>query len=104
MTSLQRDPNRYCASVYMPIELAVKIKSEIEGEVVERKTRACVHGLRRRKIRTPREKTIGDYLVGEATKKTKHTIPTEKAKAWGESILKKNLKKRREADILQHQK
>lgn len=102
MTSLQRDPNRYCASVYMPIPLAVRIKSEIEGEVVERKTRACIHGKKRRKVRTPREKTIGDYLVEIATKRTNKTIPTDKAKKWGAEILRKNLKKRKEADRLQH--
>lgn len=101
MNSLQRDPNRYCASVYMPIELAVKIKSEIEGLKVERKTRVCLHG-KRRKVHTPREKTIGDYLVETATKRTVKTIPTAKAKKWGAEILRKNLKKRKEADMLQH--
>ena len=49
MTSLQRDPNRYCATVYMPIPLGEKIITEIEGEMVERKTRACIHGKKRRK-------------------------------------------------------
>lgn len=102
MNSLQRDPNRYCASVYMPIPLAVNIKSEIEGEKVERKTRACTHGLKRRKNRTPREKTIGDFLVELAEEKTQHTIPTAKAKKWGAQMLKKNKQKRREADALQH--
>lgn len=102
MTSLQRDPNRYCASVYIPIPLGVKIKSEIEGKVVERKTRACIHGRKKKKIITPREMTIGDFLVDLAEKKTKKTIPTAKAKKWGAEILKKNLQKRREADELQH--
>lgn len=101
MTSLQRDPNRYCASVYMPIPLAVKIKSVIEGEFVERKTRACIHGKKRRKDRTPREKTIGDFLVDIASVKTLKVKPTAKAKKWGDAVLKKNLRKRKEADMLQ---
>ena len=86
----------------MPIPLAVRIKSEIEGEVVERKTRACIHGKKRRKVRTPREKTIGDFLVDLAEKKTKKTIITPKAKRWGAEVLKKNQQKRRVADALQH--
>lgn len=98
MNSLQRDPNRYCASVYMPIDLAVKIKSEVEGIEVERKTRAIIHGNTRRKVRKPREKTIGDYLVEIAEKTTRKTVPTPKAIKWGKDILKRNLKARKEAD------
>ena len=78
MTSLQRDPNRYCASVYMPIELGEKIMTEIEGDMVERKTRACIHGMKRRKIRTKREKTIGDFLVECAERRTKKTRNNKK--------------------------
>ena len=100
MTSLQRDPNRYCSTVYMPMDLAVKIKSEIEGETVERKTRACIHGRKRKKVVTPRSMTIGDYLIGLATKKTKNVTPSAKAVKWGKEMLKKNLKKRKEADAL----
>ena len=102
MTSLQRDPKRYCASVYMPIDLGILIKSEIEGEVVDRKTRVCIHGKKRKKDITQREKTIGDFLVDLAMKKTRKTIPTAKAKKWGEEVLRRNLQKRREADALQH--
>ena len=104
MTSLQRDPNRYCASVYMPIELGVKIMTEIQGKKMNRKTRACIHGLRRRKNITQRAKTIGDYLVECAEKSTEHTIPSAKAKAWGKAILKKNRAIRAKADAIQHSK
>ena len=104
MKSLQRDPNRFCASVYMDIELGEKIMTEIEGEMVERKTRACIHGLKRRKIRTKREKTIGDFLCECAAQRTRKTIPSAKAKAWGRAVLKKNLATRAKADALQHAK
>lgn len=86
----------------MPIVLGEKIMTEIEGEMVERKTRACIHGRKRRKNRTKRAKTIGDYLVECAEKKTKNTVPSPRAKKWGRTILKKNLAKRAKADALQH--
>lgn len=104
MTSLQRDPNRYCATVYMPIPLGEKIITEIEGEMVERKTRACIHGKKRRKIRTMREKTIGDFLVECAERRTRKTVPSVRARKWGKAILEKNLAKRAKADALQHSK
>ena len=104
MNSLQRDPTRYCASVYMPIELSEKIMTEIEGKMVDRKTRACVHGLKRRKTLTKREKTIGDFLVECAERKTRHTVPSAKALKWGNEMLKKNLEKRAAADAMQHSK
>ena len=84
----------------MPMELAVKIKSEIEGIKVDRKTRVCVHGRLRRKNRTQREKTIGDFLCECAAEKTKKTIVTPKAKKWGAIMLKKNLEQRKRADSM----
>ena len=104
MKSLQRDPNRYCASVYMPIILGEKIMTEIEGVMVERKTRACIHGLKRRKDRTQRAKTIGDFLCECAEQKTRKTIPSAKAKAWGRAMLRKNMAIRAKADKMQHSK
>ena len=74
----------------MPVELAEKIRTEIEGEVVERKVRACVHGLKKRKEVSYREKTIGDYLVELAEVRTRNTVVSRRAKKWGSRILKKN--------------
>ena len=88
----------------MPIPLGEKIITEIEGEMVERKTRACIHGKKRRKIRTMREKTIGDFLVECAERRTRKTVPSVRARKWGKAILEKNLAKRARADALQHSK
>jgi len=88
----------------MPIPLGEKIITEIEGEMVERKTRACIHGKKRRKIRTMREKTIGDFLVECAERRTRKTVPSVRARKWGKAILEKNLAKRARADAIQHSK
>lgn len=100
MTTLQRDPTRYCTNVYMPIELAERIKTEIEGKKVPRKVRACTYGLKRKKGISLRPKTIGDFLVEIAEKKTRNTKVSSKAKRWGEAVLKKNRAARQYADAM----
>lgn len=95
----QRDPYRYGISVYMPLSIAEKIMTLIEGKKVSRKTRACTHGKCKRKERSMRDMTIGDFLVSLADRKTRNIEPSEKAIDWGCRIFKRNLAKRHEADI-----
>ena len=97
---MQRDPNRYNTGVYMPIEMAVKIRTVIEGVKVPRKTRAIVHGKKRRKAASTREKTIGDFLVECAEEKIRKVVPSASAEKWGRAVLRKNRAMRRRADLL----
>ena len=97
-SSLQRDPNRYSAYACMDIELAAKVKTAIDGEMVERKTRAIKHGNFASKDTPIRQKTIGDALVELADKKYGKLRISRKAQAWKKEQLAKNIAKRRVAD------
>jgi len=91
--SSQRDPNRQAVMCYLPMEVAMKLRTLIDGKTVKNKVK---EGL---KVHKPtRPMGMSDYLISLAEKAVKKITPSEDAIAWGKAKLAKNIATRKVQD------
>ena len=98
MNSIQRNPNKIPVTSYVPLQVAAKIKTLIEGKIVNRMVRRRKN---RKYIVNPnpkREKTISDFMLESAERRVKKVVPSKAALEWMKKKYEKNLERRRYAD------
>lgn len=91
--SSQRDPNRQAVMCYLPMDVAMKLRTVIDGKTVKNKVKA---GL---KIHKPtRPMGMSDYLISLAEKAVRNVTPSKEAVSWGNEKLAKNIATRKVQD------